>query len=302
MKELKDKNCFLTGAASGIGRAFAISLAKEGINLFITDIDMENLAEVKKEIEQMGVKVHAEKCDVSKFSDFEYAAKEFYSKLGDLDLLINNAGITIGGGILELELEDWKQVLDVNLWSVIHSLKVFLPHMLEKHSGHIVNVSSGSGVIGTTDPLPYISSKFAVVGISEALYSRIKNQGINISVVIPSYIRTNIFTTSKVKYSQKLLDDIGQEKVDEIYKSIVEGMASRAMLPSRAIKKYIAGIKKNQLYISDLGGTIAAMALKVTNPQKYEDFLVNFYESNLNYRKEIFRKYGINIDDYLYKV
>jgi len=95
MKEFKGKNCLITGAASGIGRSFAIALANEGMNLFITDINMEGLEKVKNEIEKVGVKVHAGKCDVSKCEDFEDMAKEFYSKLGDVDLLINNAGIAI---------------------------------------------------------------------------------------------------------------------------------------------------------------------------------------------------------------
>ena len=95
MKDLKNKNCFLTGAASGIGRSFALALAKEGMNLYISDVNMEHLEEVKKEIEEIGVKVIAAKCDVSKYEDFERAANDLHSKLGDMDLLINNAGISI---------------------------------------------------------------------------------------------------------------------------------------------------------------------------------------------------------------
>ncbi|MFX1524044.1 MAG: SDR family NAD(P)-dependent oxidoreductase, partial [Promethearchaeota archaeon] len=102
MKDLKGKNCFITGAASpkGIGRSLAIELAKEGMNMFITDIDIESLENVKKEIEYFGVKVFTSKCDVSKFEDWVRMEHEFRSKLGDIDLLVNNAGIAIGGGIL----------------------------------------------------------------------------------------------------------------------------------------------------------------------------------------------------------
>ncbi len=120
MKDLKNKNCFLTGAASGIGRSFALALAKEGMNLYISDINMERLESVKKEVEELGAKVFTARCDVSKFEDFEKAANDFHSKLGDVDLLINNAGISVGGSIEELELEDWKEVLDINLWSIIY--------------------------------------------------------------------------------------------------------------------------------------------------------------------------------------
>lgn len=298
MKEFKDKNCFLTGAASGIGRSFALALAKEKMNLFITDIDMENLDKVKQEIEKLGVKVYADKCDVSNIEDFEHIAKEFHSKLGDIDLLINNAGIAIGGDILELDLEDWKRVLDVNLWSVIHSLKVFLPRMLERGSGHLVNVASGAGIFGSSEPLPYISSKFAVIGLSEALFGQLYSRGVNVSVIIPSYIKTNIFSSAKIKYSKKIVEAVGKEKLAEIYQSLLDEMASKAIPPDRAVRKYINGIKKNQLYIYDMRSLLTLLALK-GNPQQYEDFLINYNENNIKTTKQHFQKYGINFDDFI---
>ena len=297
MKDFKNKNCFLTGAASGIGRSFALALAKEGMNLYISDINMERLANVKKEIEEMGCKVIAVKCDVSKFEDFEKAAKDFHSIFGDMDLLINNAGIAISGGIEELELEDWKKVLDINLWSIIYSLKVFLPRMLEKKSGHIVNVASTAGVCGTSEPLPYITSKFAVVGLSEALYGQLYNRGIRVSVIVPSYIKTNIFTESKVKFSKKLIEDYGREKLEEIFSSIVQDMKTKSTPPDRAVRKYISQIKEEQLYVSEAGSAMAILASKA-QPRKYEDFLVKLNESFANSRKESFLKFGINLDDY----
>jgi len=297
MKDLKDKNCFLTGAASGIGRSFALALAKEGMNLYITDIDMENLEKVKKEIEGMGVAVFSGKCDVSKYEDFENCAKEFYSKLGDVDLLINNAGIAIGGPIEELELEDWKHVLDINLWSIIHSIKIFVPKMMERKSGHIVNVSSQAGIMGTSEPLPYVTSKFAVVGLSEALYGQLYNLGIRVSVIVPAYVKTDIFTESKVKYSKKLVADHSREKVVEIFASIMEGMKKRGTSPDRAVRKYIAGIKENQLYVYETPNAISILGSK-GKPRQYEEFLVKINESFRNTNREAFLKFGINIDDY----
>jgi len=298
MQEFKDKNCFLTGAASGIGRSFALALAKERMNLFITDIDMENLEKVKREIEKLGVNVYADKCDVSKIEDFEHIAKEFHSKLGDIDLLINNAGIAIGGDILELDLKDWKKVIDVNLWSVIYSLKVFLPRMLERGLGHLVNVASGAGIFGSSEPLSYISSKFAVIGLSEALFGQLHSRGINVSVIIPSYIKTNIFSSAKIKYSKRILNAVGKEKLDKIYQSLLDEMASKAIPPDRAVSKYINGIKKNQLYIYDMKSLLTLLTLK-GNPQQYEAFLINYNENNIKITKQHFQKYGINFDDYI---
>jgi len=299
MKDLMNKTCLITGAASGIGRSFAIALAKEGMRLFLTDIDLENLEETKLEVEKVGAEVYIEKCDVSLYKDFEKVAVDFTEKLGDLDLLINNAGIAIIDILTQVELEDWKRVLDVNLWSIIHSLKIFLPKMVERKSGHIVNVASAAGVIGTSEPLPYTASKFAVVGISEALYGQLNRYGINVSVIVPLYVKTNIFSTSKIRYPKKMIEDFGEEKVKEIYKSLVDDMASKAISPDRAVKQYLKGIKNDQLYIYDLRTTRSACALKGTNPEQYEKFLINYNKSVYETRKNHFLKHGINIDDYI---
>jgi len=297
LKDLEEKNCFITGAASGIGRSFAIALANEGMNLFISDINMEDLKRVKEEIDKIGVKVYTGKCDVAKFSDWEKISKDFFSELKELDLLINNAGTAIGGDIIELELEDWKRVLDTNLWSIIHSLKIFLPHMYNKHSGHIVNVASGAGVFGSAEPASYITSKFAVVGLSEALFGQLYSQNIKVSVVIPSYVRTNIFSNAKVKYSKKLIDAYGEDKIEKIYRSFLNEISKSAMLPDKAVKRYIRGIKKDQLYVYDMRSVLIPLSLKA-NPQLYEKFLIDYNENALKTTKEHFLKFGINIDDY----
>jgi len=298
MKELNNKNCLITGAASGIGRSFALALAKEGMNLYITDINVEGLEKVKNEVKELGANVYSDRCDVSKFEDFEAIAKNFYSKLGDLDLLINNAGIAIAGGIENLEIEDWKKVLDVNLMSIIYSLKVFTPRMLEKHSGHIVNVSSGSGLFGSTEPLPYITSKFAVVGLSEAIFSRFKSLGINVSVIVPTIINTNIWNTSTIKSSPKLLKDFGKEKIDKVIDELTSGLSKLGMSSDRAVRKYIRGIKKNQLYIFDNKSLLDILSLKGRDLQEYENFLVEYQSTNAKRMMEIFHKHGINIEDY----
>ncbi|MFW9936591.1 MAG: SDR family NAD(P)-dependent oxidoreductase [Candidatus Thorarchaeota archaeon] len=297
MKDLKNKNCFITGAASGIGRSFALNLANEGMNLYISDINIENLKKVVQEVEGLGVEVYASKCDVSKFEDFQATAKDFYSKLGELDLLINNAGIAIGGDLLEINLEDWRKVLDVNLWSIIFSLNVFLARMMERKSGHIVNVASGAGLFGSSEPLPYITSKFAVIGLSEALFGQLNSFGINVSVIVPTYIRTNIFSTAQIKYSQKLEEAIGKEKLEQIYKDLLNEMTSKAIPPDRAVKKYIKGIKNNQLYIYDSKGILTLLGLK-GNQQHYEKFLIDYNQNAINVSKEHFLKYGINLDDF----
>ena len=299
MKEFKGKNCLITGAASGIGRSFAMALAKEGMNLYITDINIEDLEKVKNEVVELGATVYSDKCDVSKFEDFKKISKDFYSKLGDLDLLINNAGIAIGGGIENLEIEDWKKVLDVNLWSIIYSLKVFVPRMIKKGSGHIVNVSSGSGLFANVvEPLPYITSKFAVVGLSEALFSRLKPYGINVSVICPTVIKTNIWKAAEIKVPPKLLEDFGKEKIERLYQELKNGIGNTGMSANRAVKKYIRGIKKNQLYVFDNESLKEILSMKGTDLQQFEKFLLEYRETSTKNMQDFFHKHGINIEDY----
>ena len=301
MKDFKGKNGFITGAASGIGRSFALALAKLGMNLYITDINMEGLENVKLDIEKIGVKVFVSKCDVSKYRDFEKAANDFYEKLGDLDLLINNAGISLGFDILNIDLRVWKRVMDTNLGSIIHSIKAFLPRMVKRGSGYIANVASGAGILGVAEPIPYIASKFGVVGLSETFFARLKNLGINVSVIVPMWIKTNIIVvdTDKIQYPPKLLKDFGKEKLDEAYSTLMDVIAEGAISPDDAVEKYIEGIQKNQLYIFDNPYYLEALEMKGKDPKQYENMIVEGITNRGKTFRDHFLKYGINIADYM---
>jgi len=300
MKDLKGKSVFLTGAASGIGRSFANALAKEGMKLFISDINMDGLDKVKNELIQMGAIVHSMKCDVSKLNDIEEGASEFFSKSWDLDLLINNAGIGRDDNLSNIDLGNWENVLNTNLWSVIYTLKVFLPHMIDRKSGHIVNVASMAGLFGSNEPLSYITTKFAIVGLSEGLFSRLKPYGINVSVITPGLINTGIYQTGleHLKYNPQMVKDHGKEKIDEIYSLLLNNLMKMAMSPDVAVRKYLRQIKKDQLYIFDNQGAKDILALKGNNLKEYEDFLLNFQKERDKEMNKVFLKYGIDIESY----
>ena len=301
MKDFKDKNGFITGAASGIGRSFALALAKRGMHLFLTDINMEGLENVRKEVDEEGIKVFISKCDVSKYKDFEKASNDFYNKLGDVDLLINNAGISLGSDMLNIDLKVWKKVIDTNLWSIIHSLKAFLPRMVKRGSGHIANVASGAGILGSAEPLPYIASKFGVVGLSETFFARLKNLGINVSVIVPAWVKTNIIVidTDKIQYPPKLLKDFGKEKLDEVYNSLMDAIAEGAISSDEAVEKYLEGIEKDQLYVFDTDYYYELLAMKGNDPKQYENGLVEGITNRGKAFRDHFHKHGINIEDYM---
>ncbi|MFX1279600.1 MAG: SDR family NAD(P)-dependent oxidoreductase [Promethearchaeota archaeon] len=301
MDEFKDKNVFITGAASGIGRSFAFALAKRGMNLYITDINMEGLEKVKSDIKKIGVKIVATKCDVSKYNDFEKASNDFYEKMGEIDLLINNAGISMGFDILNIDLEVWQKVMDTNLGSIIHSIKAFLPRMVKRGSGHIVNIASGAGILGVAEPIPYIASKFGVVGLSETFFARLKNIGINVSVIVPMWIKTNIIVidTDKIQYPPRLLKDFGKEKLDKAYSTLMDTIAAGAISPDDAVQIYLEGIEKNQLYIFDSPYYLDAMAMKGKDPKQYENHIIEGFTNRGKAFREHFLKHGINITDYM---
>ena len=286
MKILKNKNCLLTGAASGIGRSLAVGLAKEGMNLFLADVDLINLGKVKEEITKFGVQVYTRKCNVSKYEEINEMAEDFYRQFEELDLLINNAGTAGGGFIDAIELDEWKRVLDVNLWSIIYSIKVFLPKMLERGSGHIVNTGSGAGIIGLAYHPHYVASKFAVVGLTEALYSELYNTGLKFSVICPIRVRTNIGRTSPIDFDPQLFTVIDKEEIKKRLENFKECFAveyfKAGIDPDYAASRYIKGIKKNKLYIFDKNLLRIALFIKgfafkrgwkaVIRKQRKEDF------------------------------
>jgi short-subunit dehydrogenase len=277
MVQLKNKNCVITGAASGIGCALAVGLAKEGMNLFLTDINMEKLDAVRKEIESLGVQVFQAKCDVSKYEDYVALAQAVCEKFATLDLLINNAGIASGAFAEEMELDDWRRVFAVNLWSVIYSIKVFLPILLKQGFGHIVNTGSAAGVVGGGFHLDYVASKFAVVGISEGLYSEVRDRGIDVSVICPTIIKTNLIEKSDVKIPSYLLEKLDPKELQEKTKLFKEAFwnayTKNGLTSEQAAKRYIKGIKKRKLYIFDKRIVPFAMFIKAAFQGLYKRIL-----------------------------
>ncbi|MFX1325397.1 MAG: SDR family NAD(P)-dependent oxidoreductase, partial [Promethearchaeota archaeon] len=222
-------------------------------------------------------------------------------KLGELDLLINNAGISMDGNMLNINLKVWKKVIDTDLWSIIHSIKAFLPRMVKRGSGHIVNIASGAGVIGSAEPLPYIAAKFGVVGLSETFFARLKSLGIQVSVIVPAWVKTNIIVidTDKIQYPPRLLKDFGKEKLDKAYSTLMDSIAEGAISSDEAVEKYIEGIEKDQLYVFDNIFYYEALAMKGKDPKQYENMLVEGMTNRGKVFRNHFHKHGINIEDYM---
>lgn len=201
MRDLTGKAVLVTGAASGIGRATALAFAKEGADpLLLNDINEEGLALTAVEIEAMGRRAFVLPADVSDFAAVRDMVGAAIEQAGRIDVLANIAGVGTICPFELLELEDWKKTIDVNLWGCINTVFAVFPHMAAKKSGHIVNISSISGL--WADMLyiaPYITSKFGVVGLSQALLAEGSLCGIRVSCVCPGVVRTPIYRTGEIR-------------------------------------------------------------------------------------------------------
>lgn len=194
----------VTGAGSGLGRALCLELARHKAQVLVSDWDVASAEETARQVEQAGGKALVQACDVTKPEQVEALAETAFSRLGGVDLLINNAGVACGGQVGELPLEEWKRVLDVNLWGVIHGCHVFVPRLRKQGSGHILNIASAAGLMSVGYLAPYSVSKAGVVSLSETLYLELKPAGIGVTVACPTFFRTNIATAAALHTDPKL--------------------------------------------------------------------------------------------------
>lgn len=195
MKEFKGKVAVITGAASGIGRGIAERCVSEGMKVVLADVEEASLAKAESELKAAGGTVIGVKTDVSRRTDVEELAKRALNAFGKVHLLVNNAGIGAGGSPWEATWNDWEWSIGVNLWGVIHGVKVFTPLMLaQKEDCHIVNTSSAAGLVVGGASAPYSVTKHGVVALSESLYLSLQQHDamVKVSVLCPGMVSTNI--------------------------------------------------------------------------------------------------------------
>ncbi|PET96861.1 3-ketoacyl-ACP reductase [Bacillus cereus] len=189
---LQGKNALITGAGRGIGRAVAIALAKEGVNVGLLALSEENLKAVAKEVEAEGVKAVIATADVSSYEEVTNAIETLKAGLGSIDILINNAGISKFGKFLELDVADWEKIIQVNLMGVYYATRAALPSMIEQQSGDIINISSTAGQKGAPVTSAYSASKFGVLGLTESLAMEVRKHNIRVTALTPSTVATDM--------------------------------------------------------------------------------------------------------------
>jgi NAD(P)-dependent dehydrogenase (short-subunit alcohol dehydrogenase family) len=193
MDDLRGRVAVITGGGSGIGRATALAFAREGAIPVIADIDGGRADDVEQEARELGADAAGLRCDVTSDDDFAAVRDETLRRFGRVDVVMNNASVIPLGRPESLPMEAWEHSIDVNLLSVVRSLRLFLPRLLEQGSGHIVNTASTAGLLAYAyERLPYSATKFAVVGLSEALALYSRPKGVGVTCLCPGPVATNI--------------------------------------------------------------------------------------------------------------
>lgn len=204
-----DKCALITGATRGIGKQIAITLAKQGYNIALNyRKENEELENTKKEIEKIGVQILAVKGDVANFEDCENFVKQVIERFGQIDVLVNNAGITKDMLLMRMKKEDFEQVIDTNLVGTFNVTKNVVPYMMKARSGRIINISSVVGISGNAGQTNYSASKAGIIGFTKSLAKEIASRNILVNAVAPGFIETNMTDVLKDDVKKEIAKNI----------------------------------------------------------------------------------------------
>jgi NAD(P)-dependent dehydrogenase (short-subunit alcohol dehydrogenase family) len=254
MKEFKGKVAVITGAASGIGRGIAERCVKEEMKVVLADIEEPALRETEQALRAMGPPVLAVRTDVSKASDIETLARKTLDAFGAVHLLFNNAGVQTRKTIWESTLADWQWVININLWGVIHGVRIFVPMMLQQQTEcYIVNTASSVGLMSGSGTATYRVTKHAVVCLSETLYLEFqqRNAPIGVSVLCPSFVRSRLNEAERNRPA-KLRNPSGKNPPtpeEQALERFFQEMNENGITPERCADMVFKAIQNSTFYI-----------------------------------------------------
>jgi len=226
----------VTGAGSGIGRETALLCARRGADLALCDVDEAGLAATAAEAQRLGSDVFAQRVDVGDRAQMQAFADAVHGRVAGVDLLVNNAGVGLGANFLETPLEDWDWILPINVMGVVHGCKMFVPAMIERgRGGHVVNLSSAAGYFANPSLTAYTTTKFAVLGLSEALRIELRPRGIGVTAVCPGLINTPITRNSRLRGTA----ESQRERVVRLYERRNYG-------PDRVAQRILHAVQRNR--------------------------------------------------------
>ena len=255
VKTFAGKRVFLTGAASGIGRATALKLAAEDAELYLTDRDAEGLKTTVADVRALGGTVAEHRAlDISNYDDVAQFAADIHTRHPSMDVVMNIAGVSAWGTVEQLTHKQWKSMVDINLMGPIHVIETFLPPMVAAgRGGHLVNVSSAAGLVALPWHSAYSASKFGLRGMSEVLRFDLARHRIGVSVVVPGAVATPLVNTVEIA---------GVDRDNPRVKRLVGAFTGHAVTPEKVADKIIAGVRRNRFLIYTSGDIRALYMFK----------------------------------------
>ena len=265
-RELRGQKVFLTGAASGIGRAVALQAAAEGASVFLTDLDADGLAETVSKVREVGGSVpFAEPADVSDHEAVRRLARRLTAEHGAMDVVMNVAGISRWGTVMSLTHDDWRRLVEINLMGPIHVIEELVPAMVDRgRGGHLVNVSSAAGIIGMPWHAAYSASKFGLRGVSEVLRFDLRRHGIGVSLVCPGAVATPLTETIHVA---------GVDQSSAAFRRAQAHFRKRAATPEQAAAAILEGVRRNRYWVYTSHDIRLAHALQRHLPFAYNGLM-----------------------------
>jgi NAD(P)-dependent dehydrogenase (short-subunit alcohol dehydrogenase family) len=269
-RSFKGRLVLVTGASSGIGEAMALAFADEGARLVLTGRDAQRLEQVRARCAALGVEATAHVAELTDEAQVQALADAVHARDAALDVLVNNAGVVMGGLCWEVEPADWRRLHEVNVMGVVHGIRAFVPRMIERakasgEGGHVVNMSSVSGFVGARGMATYSASKFAVVGLSESLRGELARYRIGVSAVCPGFVKTPI--QSKVKLVGELDTPRGRQRVEADF-------AKTRLLPEAVAQRTLRAIRRNEALAPIGREALMARTLKRWAPSLLERVLL----------------------------
>ena len=235
---LDGKTALVTGGASGIGKATALAFARRGADLILCDVDAAGLDAVEHEIRALGRDVFTRRVDVADRDAMRDFAEAVHTRIEAVDIVMNNAGVGLGAGLLDMSLDDWDWIVGINLRGVIHGCHYFVPPMVRRgRGGHVINLSSTAGYVASEALLAYSTTKFAVLGLSEALRDELRRHGIGVTAVCPGVIDTPIAASARVR---------GIQAMPNVREGVIAAFRRRNYSPARVAENILKAVQRNR--------------------------------------------------------